>query len=71
MIDLVMYRGGLKDSEDGPNSFFPKINWTVFWRLGTDMSVKCWTSEIIAAICALLWNSHMLGKILQRERVIT
>ena len=37
MIDPEMYRGGLKDSKNVPNSFFPKINWTVFWRLGTDM----------------------------------
>ena len=37
MIDLAIDRGGLKDSENAPNSFFPKINRTVFWRLGTDM----------------------------------
>ena len=37
MIDPAMDRGGLKDSENAPNSFFPKINRTVFWRLGTDM----------------------------------
>ena len=37
MIDPAMDRGGLKDSENAPNSFFPKINRTLFWRLGTDM----------------------------------
>ena len=37
MIDPAIDRGGLKDSENAPNSFFPKINRTVFWRLGTDM----------------------------------
>ena len=37
MIDPAMYREGLKDSENAPNSFFPKINRTLFWRLGTDM----------------------------------
>ena len=37
MIDPAMDRGGLKDSENVPNSFFPKINRTMFWRLGTDM----------------------------------
>ena len=37
MIDPAMDGGGLKDSENAPNSFFPKINRTVFWRLGTDM----------------------------------
>ena len=38
MIDPSMDRGGLKDFENAPNSFFPKTNWTVFWRLGTDMT---------------------------------
>ena len=37
MIDLAMDWGGLKDSENAPNSFFPKINQTLFWRFGTDM----------------------------------
>ena len=37
MIDPAIDRGGLKDSENDPNSIFPKINQTVFWRLGTDM----------------------------------
>ena len=41
MINPAMDRGGLKDSENAPNSFFPKINRTVFWRLGTDMDKKC------------------------------
>ena len=40
MIDPAMDRGGLKDSENAPNSFFPKINRTLFWRLGTDMMCK-------------------------------
>ena len=39
MIDPAMDGGGLKDSENAPNSFFPKINRTVFWRLGTDMEI--------------------------------
>ena len=39
MIDQAMDRGGLKDSKNAPNSFSPKINRTVFWRLGTDMEL--------------------------------
>ena len=37
MVGHAMDRGGLKDSENASNSFFPKINRTVFWDLGTDM----------------------------------
>ena len=37
MIDPAMDWGGLKDSENAPNSFFLKINRTLFWRFGTDM----------------------------------
>ena len=37
MIDPAMDWRGLKDSENAPNSFFPKINRTLFWRFGTDM----------------------------------
>ena len=40
MNDPAMDRGGLKDSENAPNSFFSKINRTVFWRFGTDMTLK-------------------------------
>ena len=39
MIDLAMDKGGLKDSKNAPNSFFLKINRTLFWRLGTDMQM--------------------------------
>ena len=39
MIDPAMDWGGLKDSENAPNSFFPKINRTLFWRFGTDMKL--------------------------------
>ena len=39
MIDPAMDWGGLKDSENAPNSFFPKINRTLFWRFGTDMTM--------------------------------
>ena len=39
MIDPAMDWGGLKDSENAPNSFFPKINRTLFWRFGTDMDI--------------------------------
>ena len=39
MIDPAIDRGGLKDSENAPNSLFPKINRTLFWRLGTDMQM--------------------------------
>ena len=46
MIDPAMDRGGLKDSENAPNSFFPKINRTVFWRLGTDIVLKKTTEPI-------------------------
>ena len=40
MIDPAMDWGGLKDSENAPNSFFPKINGPLFWRFGTDMGVE-------------------------------
>ena len=38
MIDPAMDWRGLKDSENAPNSFFPKINRTLFWRFGTERS---------------------------------
>ena len=38
MIDPAMDWGGLKDSENAPNSFFPNINQTVFWHSGAAMS---------------------------------
>ena len=47
MIGPAMDRGGLKDSETAPNSFFPKINRTVFRHLGTDM---IWLIETIPTI---------------------
>ena len=34
MIDPAIDTGGLKDFENAPNSFFPKINQTVFWHSG-------------------------------------
>ena len=37
MIGPAMDRGGLKDSENAPNSIFPKINESPFWRFGTDL----------------------------------
>ena len=37
MIGPAMDRGGLKDSENAPNSVFSKINESPFWRFGTDM----------------------------------
>ena len=37
MIGPATERGGLKESENAPNSIFPKINRTGFWRFGTDM----------------------------------
>ena len=40
MVGHAMDRGGLKDSENASNSFFPKINRTVFWDLGTDMDLS-------------------------------
>ena len=46
MIDPAMDRGGLKDSENAPNSFFPKINRTVFWRLGTDMYMHFYNTNV-------------------------
>ena len=48
MISPAMDRGGLKDSENAPNSFFPKINRTVFWQLGTDMLLGCgiWPKDL-------------------------
>ena len=47
MIGPAMDRGGLKDSENAPNSIFPKINENPFWRFGTDMvvhSLPVWDS---------------------------
>ena len=38
MIGPATERGGLKDSENAPNSIFPKINRTGFWRFGTDLN---------------------------------
>ena len=40
MVGHAMARGGLKDSENAPISFFPKINRTVFCQLGADMNMK-------------------------------
>ena len=40
MIGPAMDRGGLKDSENAPNSIFPKINESPFWRFGTDMDIS-------------------------------
>ena len=37
MIGPATERGGLKESENAPNSIFPKINESPFWRFGTDM----------------------------------
>ena len=37
MIGPATERGGLKESENAPNSIFPKINRTGFWRFGTDL----------------------------------
>ena len=39
MVGHAMDRGGLKDSKNASNYFFPKINRTGFWRFGTDMLV--------------------------------
>ena len=49
MVGHAMDRGGLKDSKNAPNSFFPKINRTVFCDLGTDMAFdkKCNVLESI------------------------
>ena len=47
MIDPSIDRGGLKDSENAINiendikMTSPKINRTLFWRLGTDMLESC------------------------------
>ena len=58
MIDPAMDRGGLKDSENAPNSFFPKINRTLFWRLGTDMDTK---RKVLVYKVGPLWKlSHPL-----------
>ena len=46
MIDPAMDWGGLKDSENAPNSFFPKINRTLFWQFGTDMTLT-WSGLVI------------------------
>ena len=48
MIGHAMDRGGLKDSKNAPNSFFPKISRTGFWRFGTDMIFPDlqWTSQV-------------------------
>ena len=47
MLGHAMDRGGLKDSENAINiendikMTSPKINRTLFWRLGTDMLESC------------------------------
>ena len=40
MIGPAMDRGVLKDYENAPNSFFPKVNESPFWRFGTDMAIR-------------------------------
>ena len=57
MIDLAMDRGGVKDSENAPNSFFPKINRNVFWRLGTEMSVLNGKSTFLSCLPTKLDNN--------------
>ena len=37
MVAHAIDRGGLKDSENAPNSIFPKINKSPFWHFGTEM----------------------------------
>ena len=62
MIDPAMNRGGLKDSENAPNSFFPKINRTVFWRLGADMDVsvnQTWVKQRKAKKCQLFFATML------------
>ena len=63
MIDPAMDR--LKDSKNAPNSFFPKINRTLFWRLGTEMDsgkfcfdqVEIFSCHDPVFFCAVTWNS--------------
>ena len=42
MIGPAMDRGGLKDSENAPNSIFSKINESPFWRFGTEYVIGIW-----------------------------
>ena len=56
MIGPAMDRGGLKDSENAPNSFFPKINWTVFWHLGTDMYLNYPSCRMSLEMELLSWK---------------
>ena len=64
MIGPAMDRRGLKDSENAPNSIFPKINQTVFWQLGTEMA-----SGLLFKHCCLLdgpnqrKNCHVGGNV--------
>ena len=39
MIGYGLDRGGLKDSENAPNSFLTKINKKGIWRFATDMYI--------------------------------
>ena len=61
MVGHAMDRGGLKDSENASNSFFPKINRTVFWYLGTDMLGHSRPLKIMArwAYIAIDWETQL------------
>ena len=64
MIDLAMDRGGLKDSENAPNTFFPKINQTMFWQLGTDMYMVDLKAKKALMKCTL--EPKFRGNMIQR-----
>ena len=50
MIGYGLDRGGLKDSENAPNSFLTKINEKGFWRFAVDMLLQPFTQVIIIHI---------------------
>ena len=54
MIDPALDKGGLKDSENAPNSVFSKINESPFWRFGTDMlSYLHFWAMVLCELCSL------------------
>ena len=60
MVGHAMDRGGLKDSENASNSFFPKINRTVFWDLGTDMLLYAFIGRTVRRRDAASLSNRLL-----------
>ena len=52
MVGHAMDKGGLKDSKNASNSFFPKISRTGFWRFDTEM----WLLQLLRTLHITLLN---------------